>query len=189
MVRVVALPLALLALTADSPPHGRGIFLTGDVAWPGPTADAVVYTAGDDDVVTLRGGVPTASIGPFTVRDSHRAIDVSRSAVVGRLAVTGLQAEVTGGCIRAHADVVVVRNIHCVMIDGPQSGGVNMPFGLEVIAAKTVSIEDSSFDGFQWQAPANRYWNGDGVTIEREVAGVQFRRVRANDNTDAGFDV
>ena len=189
MVRVAALPLALLALTADSPPHGRGIFLTGDITWPGLTVGAVVYTAGDDDVVTLRGGVPTASIGPFMVRDSHRAIDVSRSAIVGRLAVTGLQAEVTGGCIRAHADVVVVRNTNCVMIDGPQSGGVNMPFGLEIIAAKTVSIEDSSFDGFQWQAPANRYWNGDGVTIERDVAGVQFRRVHANGNTDAGFDV
>src|SRR5690348_11849340 len=127
MVRVVALPVALLALTADSPPHGRGIFLTGDITWPGLTAGAVVYTAGDDDVVTLRGGVPSASIGPFTVRDSHRAIDVSSSATVGRLAVSSLDAQVTGGCIRARADVVVVRNIHCVMIDGPQSGGVNMP--------------------------------------------------------------
>jgi hypothetical protein len=189
MLRVLALPLALLALTADSQPRGRGVVLSGDVAWPALTDGAIIYTAGDDDVVTLRGGVPGATLGPFIVRDSHRAIDVSSSATVGRLAVSSLDAQVTGGCIRAHADVVVVRNTHCVMVGGPQSGGVNMPFGLEVIAARTVSIEDSSFDGFQWQAPADRYWNGDGITIERGVAGVQFRRVRADGNTDAGFDV
>ena len=32
-------------------------------------------------------------------------------------------------------------------------------------------------------------WNGEGVSIERGVAGVQFRRVSANHNTDAGFDL
>ena len=189
MVRAFALPVALLALTADSQPRGRGIVLTGDVHWPELGARTIVYSSGDDDVITLRGGVPNAFIGPFTVRSSYRAIDVSASAIVGRLSVGGLQAEVTGGCIRAHAKVVVIRGSHCVMVGGPQSGGVNMPFGLEITAAKTVSIEDSSFTGFQWRAPSNRYWNGDGVTIEGDVAAVQFRRVSANDNTDAGFDV
>src|SRR6478672_4289832 len=189
MLRIFALPLVLVALTADSQPRGRGIVLTGDVSWPDFTHAAVVYSTPDDDVVTLRGSVPNASIGPFAVRDSYRALDVSRSATVGRLAVSGVQAEVTGGCIRAHADVVVVRNAHFVMSGGPQSGSVNMPFGLEVIAAKTVSIEDSSFDGFQWRTSRDHYWNGDGITIERDVAGVQFRHVSANGNTDAGFDV
>ena len=120
---------------------------------------------------------------------SYRAIYVGRPAVVGRFAVEGLSALVTYSCIRAHADVVVVRNTHCAMTDGPQSGSVNMPFGLNITAAKTVLVEDSSFDSFQWRAPANRYWNGDGITIEAGVAGAQFRRVTANDNTDAGFDV
>ena len=189
MFRAIALPLALLALTADSQPRGRGVVLTGDVSWAGPVDRAIFYSTPGDDVVTLRGPVPNASVGPFTVRDSYRALDVSRSAIVGRLAVTGIRAEVTGGCVRAHAEVVVVRNTHCVMADGPQSGSVNMPFGLEIIAAKTVSIEDSSFDGFQWRTSPDHYWNGDGVTIERDVASVQFRRVRANGNTDAGFDV
>jgi hypothetical protein len=189
MFKILGLPLILLALTADSQPRARGIVLSGDVVWPEFADAAVVYSAPDDDVVTLRGGVPNAAIGPLTVRDSYRALDVSSSAIIGRLAVSGVHAEVTGGCIRAHADVVVVRNTHCTMVDGPQSGSVNMPFGLEIISAKTVSIEDSSFDGFQWRTSENHYWNGDGVTIERDVAGVQFRRVRADGNTDAGFDV
>ena len=189
MSRAVALSIALLALTADRQPAERATFLTGDVDWPGAARNAAIFSAGPEDVVTLRGLVPNAAIGPAIVTDSHRAVDVSRSAVVGRFAVDGLNAHVTAGCVRTHADVVVVRNTHCEMTGGPQTGGVNMPFGLEILAAKTVSIEDSSFNGFQWRAPPYRYWNGDGVTIERDVAAVQFRRVSADDNTDAGFDV
>jgi hypothetical protein len=128
-------------------------------------------------------------IGPATVRDAYRMVYVSRSADVGRFAVDGVRASVTYSCIRAHADVVVVRNLHCTMTGGPQTGRVNMPFGLNITAGKSVSVEDSSFNNFQWRAPSNRYWNGDGITIEAGVAGVQFRRVTANDNTDAGFDV
>ena len=89
-----------------------------------------------------------ATIGPAAVRDAYRVVYVSREATVGRFAVDGLRAQVTYSCIRAHADVVVVRNIHCAMTGGPQSGRVNMPFGLNITAAKTVSIEDSSFEGF-----------------------------------------
>ena len=186
--RSVALILAL-ALSADSEAESHAISLTGEVAWPAADARTTIQGSPDDDVVTLEGAIPSASIGPATVRDAYRVVYVSRSAAVRRFAIDGLNAEVTYSCIRAHADVVVVRNMHCAMTGGPQSGSVNMPFGLNITAAKTVSVEDSSFGGFQWRAPANRYWNGDGITIERDVAGVQFRRVTANDNTDAGFDV
>jgi hypothetical protein len=189
MTRSIALLLGLLALTADSEPEAPGLTLTGEIVWPGIAGAAAIQASGEGDVVTLRGGVPSAIIGPVAVRDAYRVVYVSRSATVGRFAVDGLSAQVTDACIRAHADVVVVRNTHCVMSGGPQSGSVNMPFGLQITAARTVSVEDSSFDGFQWQAAANRYWNGDGVTIEKDVAGVQFRRVTANGNTDAGFDV
>jgi hypothetical protein len=184
----LALILAL-TLSADSGAESHAISLTGEVAWPGAQRGAAIEGSPDDDVVTLQGNVPTAAIGPATVRGAYRVVYVSREATVGRFAVDGLNAQVTYSCIRAHAEVIVIRNMRCAMRGGPQTGRVNMPFGLNITAAKTVSIEDSSFDGFQWRAPANRYWNGDGITIERDVAGVQFRRVTANDNTDAGFDV
>jgi hypothetical protein len=187
-IRSVALILAF-TLSADSEAESHAVSLTGDVAWPGFGRGAAIEGSPDDDVVTLEGVVPSATIGPATVRDAYRVVYVSREAAVGRLAVDGLSAEVTYSCIRAHADVVVVRNMRCVMTGGPQFGRVNMPFGLNITVARTVYVEDSRFDGFQWEAPANRYWNGDGITIERDVAGVQFRRVTANDNTDAGFDV
>jgi len=188
IVRSIAL-LGLLALTADSEPETRTIFLTGNVNWPGGERTAALQGMPDEDFVTLQGAVPNALIGPASVRGAYRAVYTSHSATVGRFAVDGLSAEVTYSCIRARADVVVVRNMRCSMTGGPQSGSVNMPFGLNITAAKTVSVEDSSFDGFQWRAASNRYWNGDGITIERDVAGAQFRRVTANDNTDAGFDV
>jgi len=187
-IRSVALILAL-TLSADSAAESHAVSLTGSVAWPGLDRGAAIEGSPDDDVVILEGNVPSAAIGPATVRDAYRVVYVSREATVGRFAVDGLSAQVTYSCIRAHADVVVVRNMRCAMTGGPQSGRVNMPFGLNITAARTASIEDSSFDGFQWRTASNRYWNGDGITIERDVAGVQFRRVTANDNTDAGFDV
>lgn len=180
--------LVLLAPTSHLPSPAAPVFLTGDVDWPG-TGESASFAPGGAGLVTLRGNVPNAVIGPAFVRDSYRAVDVSRSASVARMLVHGLRAEVTDACIRAHADQIIVRDTHCTMTGGPQQGGVNMPFGLEILSARRVLVRDSSFSGFQWTAPANRYWNGDGITIERDVESAEFDRVSANDNSDAGFDV
>jgi hypothetical protein len=189
MIRSIFLILSAAALAADTEPESHSLFLTGEVVWPGAVGPASIQGVQNDDVVILHDAVPNALIGPASVQGAYRVVYTSHSATVGRFAVDGLIANVTYSCIRAHAEVVIIRNMRCAMIGGPQSGRVNMPFGLNITAARTVSIEDSSFNGFQWRAAANRYWNGDGITIERDVAGVQFRRVTANDNTDAGFDV
>jgi hypothetical protein len=191
MNRLMGLSLALLALPAGSQLVARaGVSLAGDVVvWPGASPGSVIYAAGDSNVATVDGDVSSATIGPVTVRDSYRAIDVGNSATVARFEASDVDAEVSASCIRTHADVVVVRRARCSMTGAPQAGRINMPFGLQVTTAKTVLIEDSSFDGFQWRAPSNRYWQGEGISIERGVAGVQFRRVTANRNTDAGFDI
>jgi hypothetical protein len=189
MISIFGLAVALLALPADSGAVARAE-VTGDVVtWPNTASAPAVYAAGDSDVVTLGGPVSSATMGPATIRDSYRALDVSPDATVGRYEAHDVDAQVTAACIRTHADVIVIRRARCAMTGAPQLGRVNMPFGLQVTAARTVLVEDSSFDGFQWQAPANRYWQGEGISIERGVAGVQFRRVTANHNTDAGFDI
>ncbi|MGH9548526.1 MAG: hypothetical protein ACRD3W_04090, partial [Terriglobales bacterium] len=191
MNRLIGLTLVLLALPAGSHPVAlAGVSLTGDIVlWPGNSRQSAIYAAGDANVATLEGNVTSATMGPATVRDSYRAVDVSGSATIGRFEAHDIDAQVNADCIRAHAQVVVVRRAHCIMTGKPQVGPTNMPFGLQVTSAKTVLVEDSSFDGFQWRAPDYRYWNGEGISIERDVAGVQFRRVTANHNTDAGFDV
>lgn len=188
MSRLTILATALIAVVAVPDSKASPLFLRGIVNWPASAA-ANAIDAGGDDAATLRGVVPSAVIGPVRVVNAHRVLDVSRSAVVSEIKVQGVEAQVTDGCIRAHADIVLVRATHCVMTGGPQSGGVNMPFGFEVTAARSVLVEDSSFDGFQWTAAPDRYWNGDGITMEKDVAAAQFHRVSANNNSDAGFDI
>ena len=191
MNRLIGLSVALLALPAGSQLVARAdVSLTGDVVvWPGASTPSVIYAAGDSNVATIDGNVSSATMGPATIRDSYRAIDVGASAAVGRFQASDVDAIVTAACIRTHADVVVVRRARCAMTGEPQVGRINMPFGLQVMSARTVLVEDSSFDGFQWRGPRDRYWQGEGISIERGVDGVQFRRVTANRNTDAGFDI
>jgi hypothetical protein len=128
-------------------------------------------------------------IGPATVRNAFQVVHVSESANVARLEVRGLDAQVTDACVRGHADVIVVHEIHCTMTGGPQVGRVNIPFGLQISGGSSVSVTNSSFQGFLWSGPADRYWIGEGVTIEEGVTGVQFDAVTSNGNTDAGFDI
>ena len=192
MNRLIAITFVLLLLPAGSQLVARaGVSLTGDsVVWPDAlSSSSAIYSAGNSNVATVDGIVSSAMMGPATVRNSYRAIDVAGSASVGRFEAHDIDAKVNADCIRAHADVVVVRRARCAMTGDPQVGRINMPFGLQVTSARTVLVEDSSFEGFQWRAPDSRFWNGEGVSIERGVAGVQFRRVMANNNTDAGFDL
>lgn len=191
MNRLNALTVLLMSLPAGSQLVGRtGVALTGDVVvWPGTLPSVAIYSAGDSNVATVDGNVTNAIMGPASIRNSYRAIDVAGSARVGRFEAHDIDAQVDADCIRAHADVVVVRRARCAMTGEPQVGRINMPFGLQVTSAATVLVEDSSFDNFQWRAPDSRFWNGEGISIERGVTGVQFRRVTANNNTDAGFDL
>ena len=179
-----------VSLAADSGPKAaEPIKLTGEVVWPGSTQPLSIDGSGTSFLLSLEGMIPEAVIGPATVRNSFQVVHVSKAATVGRLEVRGLNAEVTDACVRGHADVVVIRDIHCTMTGGPQVGRDNMPFGLQVQAAQTVSVEHSSFQGFLWEGPPDRYWIGEGVTIERGVGGVHFNDVTSNGNTDAGFDI
>lgn len=189
-LRICAGAFSFLVLLGDSPPATEGpIFLTGRVFWPGARQSVWTNAGRASDFVFLQGTVPTAVIGPATVRTPYRVLFVNLDAVVGHIQVQGINALVTDGCVRAHGDLVVVRDTHCRMVGGPQLGPVNMPFGLNITSARQLVVQDSSFDGFEWLAPKDRYWNGDGITIEKDVAAARFERVSANDNTDGGFDV
>lgn len=144
---------------------------------------------GSYSVVLLRGNVRGATIGPAVIRHTYRAVDTSPSATVSGLTIKGLSAEGRGGCIRTHGEDILIRNARCAMVGGSQSGNVNMPFGLQITSGSNVRVEDSRFDGFQWQANPSRYWIAEGISVEWGVAGLSFRNVSADQNTDAGFDI
>lgn len=189
-LRIVGCLLLLaVALAADSAPRAAPIKLTGAVSWPGFSAPLLIDGDPELELLSLEGAVPTAVIGPAIVRNAFQVVHVSQSATVGRLEVRGLQAEVTDACVRGHADVVIIDRVYCTMKGGPQTGRVNIPFGLQVSGGSKVSVTNSSFQGFLWSGPENRYWIGEGVTIEEGVTGVQFDSVTSNGNTDAGFDI
>ena len=84
MNRLNALTLLLMSLPAGSQLVAHaGVSLTGDVVvWPGTLPSSAIYSAGDSNVATVDGNVTNAMIGPATVRNSYRAIDVSGSAKV-----------------------------------------------------------------------------------------------------------
>ena len=189
-LRIVGCLLLLaVALTADSGPRAAPLKLTGTVEWPGLSPPLSIQGDPRLELLSLEGEIPSAVIGPATIRNTFQVVHVSQSATVGRLEIRGLQAEVTDACVRGHADVVIVRDVHCTMIGGPQTGRVNIPFGLQVSGGNSVSVTNSSFQGFLWRGPENRYWIGEGVTIEEGVTGVRFDSVTSNGNTDAGFDI
>ena len=181
--------LAAVALAADSAPRAAPMKLTGTIAWPGFSPPLSIQGDPELELLSLEGTVPAAMIGPATVRNAFQVVHVSQSATVGRLEVRGLDAQVTDACVRGHADVVVIHEVHCTMTGGPQVGRVNIPFGLQVSGGSSVSVTNSSFQGFLWTGPSDRYWIGEGVTIESGVTGVQFESVTSNGNTDAGFDI
>jgi hypothetical protein len=182
--------LALASLGTDSAPiPAEPIKLEGPVEWPARGESRLSKGDPSTFLLSLEGMVSQAFIGPATVLDAFQVVHVSSSATVGRLEVRGLNATVTNSCVRGHAGVVVVTNTHCTMTGPPQVGRVNMPFGLQVTGAQSVSVSHSSFEGFEWRGPPDRYWIGEGVTIERGVRGVQFDDVSSNGNTDAGFDI
>jgi hypothetical protein len=163
--------------------------LTGAVAWPGFSSPLSFQGDPELELLSLEGIIPAAVIGPATVRNAFQVVHVSQWATVGRLEVRGLDAQVTDACVRGHADTVVIHEVHCTMTGGPQTGRVNIPFGLQISGGDSVSVTNSSFQGFLWSGPADRYWIGEGVTIESGVTGVQFESVTSNGNTDAGFDI
>ena len=189
---LIAITFVLLLLPAGSSSSLERGFLSPVilVVWPdASSSSSAIYSAGDLECRHGRWNCQQRDDGPGDgPRTRYRAIDVAGSASLGRFEAHDIDAKVNADCIRAHADVVVVRRARCAMTGDPQVGRINMPFGLQVTSARTVLVEDSSFEGFQWRAPDFRFWNGEGVSIERGVGG-QFRRVMANNNTDAGFDL
>ncbi|MEO5774016.1 MAG: hypothetical protein ABIQ32_07860 [Sphingomicrobium sp.] len=156
--------------------------------WPAIRATAI-DAAGANGAVTLRGALHDVTIGPVRIHNAYRAVRAASSAVLSRITIRDLDARVGRSCIALSGDRLVIRDTQCVMTGGPQHERRNMPFGLHVSGGRGLIVENSRFDKFQWAGPDDRYWNGDGVTIEQGVSGARLRNVSANGNTDAGFDI
>jgi hypothetical protein len=123
------------------------------------------------------------------IEKAYRAVAVDKDATVSGLVIDGLQSDVMRGCVDLHGSGITVRNIRCSMLPGPKTSMRELPTGLQVRSGSDIHIENSVFSGFQMELGANQYWNGDGVSVERQVSGLVIRNVKSDNNTDAGFDI
>ncbi|MEO6381856.1 MAG: hypothetical protein ABIO35_07635 [Nitrobacter sp.] len=130
-----------------------------------------------------------ARVGPVEIVNAYEAVETHPKAQVSDLVIDGVNAAVQRGCVRVIGERVVVRNLRCTMVGGPQSDIRNLPFGLHVRGGQHIQVENSVFSGFQWAGSGNAYWNGDGVSVERNVSDISLTDVTADNNTDAGFDI
>ena len=144
---LIAITFVLLLPARGFPARrSSGGFLTGDaVVWPDAlSASSAIYSAGDSNVATVDGIVTSAMMGPATVRDSYRAIDVGGSASVGRFEAHDIDAEVNAAAsarMRTSSSFAA-RVVHD---RSPQVGRVNMPFGLQVASGENRSGRGQQF--------------------------------------------
>lgn len=185
-----ALAIALFGAGAVQAIAEPAVVLQSAQTWPGPNARGRVFDgAGSRSVVAIRGAVTGARVGPAQIADAYEAIAAGKQAQVSDLVVDGITAEVSRGCVQLQGDRLVIRKLRCTMVGGPQSSMKNLPFGLHILSGSNIQVEDSSFSGFQLTGTPNAYWNGDGVSVERDVREISMRNVTSDNNTDAGFDL
>lgn len=165
------------------------VYLKSGQTWP--VADTTIDAQGGTAVV-LSGSVSDATIGPVTVENAFRVVETKDNlAVINGLKITGLTGQaVQRECIRLRGTVtdVTIDGVNCTFRDTPQTSP-NIPEGLHLEAGDGVTIQNSSFNGFQMTMGPGSYWNGDGIATERAATNIRIIDVSADDNTDAGFDL
>jgi hypothetical protein len=144
---------------------------------------------GQKVAIVLSGATNGETIRPGVIDGAYRAIGMAKDAEVAGLTVDGMQARVVRDCIRIIGERIVLRDVHCSMLPGPQMSMHEMPEGLHIQRGSNITIEHSSFTGFQMMLGPKDYWNGDGIAAEKPVSDLTFRDVISNDNSDAGFDI
>jgi hypothetical protein len=157
-------------------------------AWPSP--DNITLSSGGR-AVSARGAVESSTVGPVNIVGASYAFytwddSYLRDLYISNFKVTESRRE----GIRLRGDVagVTIRNFSIRMRDEPQSGS-NLPEGIKINDGEDILIEDGCTSGFKMVEVEGEYTNGDGIAAERPVNNLTIRRVWANDNSDAGFDL
>ncbi|WP_394658099.1 hypothetical protein [uncultured Novosphingobium sp.] len=135
--------------------------------------------------------------GPVRVGGAYRVIESYPTTVASNVKIDGLATDdLQRGGIRLRGQIagVTISNSTFKFRAAPQVTP-NLPACLEIgdKDAKTritnVLVQNVICEGFQMTLAPDRYWNGDGPTVEANVAGVRFDHVISRNNTDGCFDV
>jgi hypothetical protein len=142
-------------------------------------------------VVLLEGQLDGAVVGPLQVTGPLRAVESSKSLRARNLVIRNLVAsDLQRDGVRLRGDIEGARlqNFELQMRAEPQSEP-NLPIGVAVISGRRIAISDGQISGFRMRAVEGKYTNGDGVAAERKVHDLAIARVKAVNNSDAGFDL
>ena len=183
--------VAAFLCSSSSAPSSKRILLQSGEVWPAINLSGTpnVAGAGRSVVIFLKGTVRGARIRPVNIESPYRAISVAKDAVISDLVIDGLQARVLRECIRLHGNRLRIKNVRCAMVPPPKTSMHELPEGIVVYGGSDVRIEHSRFSGFQMIMGSSRYWNGDGVAVEKGVSGLVIRDVASDNNTDAGVGI
>lgn len=134
--------------------------------------------------------------GPVHITGAFRAIETYTTTTASGVVIDGLTADdlQRGGVrLRGKLSNITIRNSSFTFRKAPQTSP-NLPACLEIgdksgSRVDGVLLQNVSCDGFQMTMAANRYWNGDGPTFERNVTGLRLDNVTSKNSTDSCFDI
>jgi hypothetical protein len=154
-------------------------------------SDKPVDGRGRSAVVLLEGRLDHAVVGPLTVMGSFRAVESDKSLRARNLVIQRLTAfDLQRDGVRLRGDIEGARLHHFkLQMRGQPQIEPHLPIGVAVMSGRRIAISDGQISGFRMVPVPGKYTNGDGIAAERKVHDLAIARVRAVDNSDAGFDL
>lgn len=179
-----AVTLFVVALIGSQPE----VQLKSGQKWRG--ANLLEYDGGV--ALKLSGQVENVVIGPARIKGAYQAIYTANDkAVVRNVTMQGLTLTELGRegiRIRGDTDGVTIRDFTIRMAATPQSGD-QLPTGIAAYKGRNIVVENGNISGFKMVKVKGKFTNGDGFAAEGGVDGLTVRNVRADGNSDAGFDL
>ena len=163
--------------------------LDTQTAWPG--IDNITLTTSSSRAINAAGTIESSTVGPVNVTGASYAFFTWNDSYIRNLAISNIkvtEARREGIRLRGNVDGVTIRDFSIRMRDVPETGS-NLPEGIKISEGQNIVIEDGCISNFKMVEVAGTYTNGDGIAAERPVNNLTIRRVSANDNSDAGFDL
>lgn len=185
-----AVALLPLMLAAAGPSH---VSLPHDLRSGETWGNRSVVAPPDlNGVVRIAGVISNVTIDGLKVDGSYRVIEnLKTNASATNFVIRNVHAvNVRRGLLRIAGDSTGVLEDSSVVFAPEPQVMPHLPSGLQFQGtAHDWVIRNVTVSGAQMQMPPDRYWNGDGVTAERDTRNFRILNVTSNDNTDAGFDI
>ena len=181
--------LIVFAALCAAPAQAQTVSIVSGQTWP---SSPTTLTFNGGIAVKLAGTVENATIGPVTIIGAKYAVYTSSdSDTLRNITIQGLtvsEAGREGIRIRGDADGIFIRDFDIRMRAQPQVS-LDLPTGIALYSGRNLRVENGHLSGFRMATEPGKYPNGDGLSSERQVDGLNSSNVTSDDNSDGGFDL